>query len=162
MQYFVSDDILAIPESNSGKMEAFLKELEEKEKERELEESLEEEEDEEEFNRKRREKVAFEVENKAYYKRLESELTELVVRGLMEKIMPRLRDLWDGKVENSSRYTAWKKGGLARRALLYHMITHPFSDDQLKWVLDEIHVSCACYEILVDLVDNYQACSLKL
>merc|ERR1712210_274857 len=44
----------------------------------------------------------------------------------------------DGKVDNSSRYTAYKKGGLARRALLYHMITYPFSDDQLKWVLDEI------------------------
>ena len=60
----------------------------------------------------------------------------------METVMPHLADLWDGKVGNSSRYSAYKKGGLARRALLYHMITHPFSDDQLKWVLDEIFVSC--------------------
>ena len=48
-----ADDILAVPESNLGKMEAFLKELEEKGKERELEDSIEE--DEAEFNRKKQE-----------------------------------------------------------------------------------------------------------
>ena len=138
--YIFADDILAVPESNLDKIEAFLKELEEKEKERELEDSIEEK-DEEEFNKKRRAKEAFEAENKAYKERLETELTEPVVRGLMTKIMPQLTDLWNGKVDDSSRYSAWKKGGLAKRALLYHMITHPFSDDQLKWVLDEIFVS---------------------
>ena len=138
--YIFTDDILAVPESNLDKMEAFLKELEEKGKERELEDSTEEK-DEEEFNKKRRAKEAFEAENKVYKERLETELTEPVVRGLMERIMPQLTDLWNGKVDDSSRYSAWKKGGLARRALLYHMITYPFSDDQLKWVLDEIFVS---------------------
>ena len=79
--------------------------------------------------------------------KLKYELTEPVVRGLMAKIMPQLTDLWNGKVDDSSRYSAWKKGGLARRALLYHMITYPFSDDQLKWVLDEIFVSCGWTEL---------------
>ena len=123
-------------------MEEFLKDIEEKVKQRELEDSIDEKDKVEFINRKKKQE-AFEIENSAYKDRLESELTEPVVRSLMRKITPFLKILWNGEVgHNSPRYSAYKKGGLARRALLYHMITYPFTDDHLKWVLDEIFVSC--------------------
>ena len=123
-------------------MEEFLKDIEEKVKQRELEESIDEK-DKEEFMIRKTKQEAFEVENTAYKNRLETELTEPVVRSLMRKITPFLKNLWNGEAgHNSSRYSAYKKGGLARRALLYHMITYPFTDDHLKWVLEEIYVSC--------------------
>jgi hypothetical protein len=69
--------------------------------------------------------------------RLGKEVTEDVLRKLFKKNKSYLLKIFSGEVE-SSRHQAYHKGIRTRHALYYMMITDPFTDDQLKWTLDEI------------------------
>ena len=52
------------------------------------------------------------------------------IRGLLEEIKDGLRE--------SSRHEAFHKSLKTRQALLYTMITHPFTDKQVDWVYKEM------------------------
>ena len=80
-------------------------------------------------------------ENTKLKQRLDEELDEAATREAVRSNFGFLQDVWDGKVKESSRYKVFQQGGAARHGLLYHMITHPFSDSHLDWVMDEINVS---------------------
>ena len=69
--------------------------------------------------------------------RLESEVTEPVLRRMFEENLEYLRSIEEGK-EDSSRHKAFHKSTRTRHALYYTMITDPFTDEQLEWTLDEI------------------------
>jgi hypothetical protein len=83
--------------------------------------------------------IFVQAENACFRNRLDHELDEATTRSLVRANVSYIEDVWHGRVE-SSRYSAYQKGGWARHALLYHMITHPFSDSHLEWVLDEVKV----------------------
>ncbi len=48
------------------------------------------------------------------------------------------QSMWDGGNPDCSRYRAYRSGGRARSALLYTMITHPFTDEHIEWAMDEL------------------------
>eukprot|EP00095_Tigriopus_kingsejongensis_P009307 maker-scaffold320_size207635-snap-gene-0.8 protein:Tk09307 transcript:maker-scaffold320_size207635-snap-gene-0.8-mRNA-1 annotation:"PREDICTED: uncharacterized protein LOC100891944" len=83
------------------------------------------------------ESQAFELENVSYRDRLDRKLTEWKTRKVILDNMDYLQDVWDGKVE-SKRFQIFQKGGHSAHNLLYHMITDPFSDRHIDWILDEI------------------------
>ena len=69
--------------------------------------------------------------------RLSDEVTEAVVKELFNDNLVYLRKIWKGTAI-SARHNAFHKGGKSRHGLYYTMITDPFTDEQLKWTLDEI------------------------
>merc|ERR1712059_199364 len=69
--------------------------------------------------------------------RLEKELTRDEVTVMFRRNLTYLEKVWSGELE-SSRHKAYHKGIRTRHALYYMMITDPFTDEQLKWTLDEI------------------------
>lgn len=77
------------------------------------------------------------MENIAYRDRLDRELDEDRTRKIIRDNFGYLQDVWDGKVE-SRRYQIFHKGGPAAHALMYQMITDPFSDRHLDWIMAEI------------------------
>ena len=48
-----------------------------------------------------------------------------------------LQNIFDGKIK-SARHEAFHKSVRTRQALFYTMITDPFTDEQLDWVLEEM------------------------
>ena len=68
---------------------------------------------------------------------LSSEVTEDVVRKLFKENLEYLRDIWNGEA-NSERHRSYCEGANSRPGLYYIMVTDPFTDDQLKWTLEEI------------------------
>ncbi|XP_059085769.1 uncharacterized protein LOC131882589 [Tigriopus californicus] len=76
-------------------------------------------------------------ENIAFRERLDVELDEDRTRQAIRGNFQYLQDVWDGKVE-SKRYQIFKKGGPPAHALMFQMITDPFSDRHLDWIMAEI------------------------
>ncbi len=73
--------------------------------------------------------------------RLLEELDESRTRSLVRRNFSYLQKILDGNEEvESERARLYARGGQAREALLYTMITHPYSDNQLEWVVDELQV----------------------
>ena len=72
--------------------------------------------------------------------RLEDEVDEEKMRALVKENFEFIDQLWEGKIE-STRYTAYKKGGDTRNGLIYRIMTSAFSDNHYKWMMDEITVS---------------------
>ena len=70
---------------------------------------------------------------------MDADLSEERTRELFLAQVPRLQRLWDGE-EETPRSRAHRRGGHARSALLYAMITHPFTDEQIEWVMQEMKV----------------------
>ena len=69
--------------------------------------------------------------------RLATELTQPVLKTMFGNILGFLKDIKAGLIE-SSRHKAYYKSLKTRQALLYTMITHPFSDQQVDWTLKEL------------------------
>ena len=91
----------------------------------------------EEDRREKEERRARFRENAKLRNRLERELTEEKVRGTFRASIPYLKAIWKGR-EVSKRHEAYHKSVRTRQALYYTMITDPFTDDQLDWVLEEM------------------------
>lgn len=68
---------------------------------------------------------------------LATELTQPILRKMFADIRGFLEDIKDGLIE-SSRHKAFHKSLKTRQALLYTMITHPFTDKQVDWVYEEM------------------------
>ena len=68
---------------------------------------------------------------------LATKLTQPILRKMFAKIRSDLEDIKDGSIE-SSRHKAFYKSVKTRQALLYTMITHPFTDKQVDWVYEEM------------------------
>ena len=68
--------------------------------------------------------------------RLATELTQPVLKTMFGNILGFLEDIKAGLIE-SSRHKAYYKSLKTRQALLYTMITHPFTDQQVDWVYKE-------------------------
>ena len=69
--------------------------------------------------------------------RIQNELTERVIKEMFTGNKTYLEGVWSGEVE-SCRHKAFHGGIRSRQALYYKMITHPFTDNQVNWVLEEI------------------------
>ena len=69
--------------------------------------------------------------------RLEVEITESRLRTMFEENREYLQKIKDGKID-SARHKAFHQSTRTRHALFYSRITHPFSQDQVDWTLDEI------------------------
>ena len=68
---------------------------------------------------------------------LATKLTQPILRKMFANIRSDLEDIKDGLIE-SSRHKAFHKSLKTRQALLYTMITHPFTDKQVDWVYEEM------------------------
>ena len=137
------DDLLKLPErpdDGSKTTEEILDELDneiaERHKRHELDRAKVDQQIEEERRKKEERKARFR-ENAKLRNRLERELTEEKVRGTFRAIVPYLKAIWKGR-EVSKRHDAYHKSVRTRQALYYTMITDPFTDDQLDWVLEEM------------------------
>ena len=134
------DELLAMPERNEDgktidnildeedkeiakRQERHKKEMEKVEHEMELEEQ------------KRRDREARYVVNAGHRDRLAAEITQPVLRRMFDDNLEFLKSIRDGRTE-SSRHTAFHKNPMTRQALLYTMITHPFTDAQVDWTLE--------------------------
>ena len=87
--------------------------------------------------RKKEDREARYAANAINRKRLATELTQPVLKMMFGKIVGSLEDIKAGLIE-SSRHKAYFKSLKTRQALLYTMITHPFSDQQVDWTLKEL------------------------
>jgi len=137
------DDLLKLPErpdDGSKTQEEILDELDveiaKRHKRHELDSARVDKQIEEE-RKKKEERKARCKENAKLRNRLERELTEDKVRGTFRAIIPFLEAIWNGR-ETSRRHEAFHKSVRTRQALYYTMITDPFTDDQLDWVLEEM------------------------
>ena len=137
------DDLLKLPErpdDGSKTQEEILDELDveiaKRHKRHELDSARVDKQIEEE-RKKKEERKARCKENAKLRNRLERELTEDKVRGTFRAIIPFLEAIWNGR-ETSKRHEAFHKSVRTRQALYYTMITDPFTDDQLDWVLEEM------------------------
>ena len=134
------DELLAMPERNENgktidnildeedkeiakRQERHKKEMEKVEHEMELEEQ------------KRRDREARYVVNAGHRDRLAAEITQPVLRRMFDDNLEFLKSIRDGRTE-SSRHTAFHKNPMTRQALLYTLITHPFTDAQVDWTLE--------------------------
>ena len=75
--------------------------------------------------------------NALYRIKLETDLTEDVLRQMFHDNLDYLTRISKGQ-EESSRHTLYHESIRSRHTLLYSMITDPFTEDQLKWTLEEI------------------------
>jgi len=75
--------------------------------------------------------------NAVYRDQLETEITEPVLRQMFSNNLEYLQNIQAGRIP-SSRHTAFHKSCRTRHALLYKMITDPFTDKQLDWTLEEM------------------------
>ena len=139
------DELLTLPEKSDdvedGKsMEEILDELdvqiaEQKEKDRLKIEKLDED---ARIQQKRKEdREARYAANAIYRDRLATELTRPVLLEMFANIRECLEDIKEG-VGESSRHEAFHKSLKTRQALFYTMITHPFTDEQVDWVYEEM------------------------
>jgi len=80
----------------------------------------------------------FEAENGQWRDRLEAELTKPLLEQMFQDNIQYITSIWDGSLQ-TSRHDSWNIGGGPRRGLMFRMITHPFSDDQLAWTTSCIH-----------------------
>ena len=69
--------------------------------------------------------------------RLENEIGEELFREMFSNNLQYLMGIWSGTVE-SFRHTAYHKSVPTRVALFYQMITDPFTELQVDWLLEEI------------------------
>jgi len=69
---------------------------------------------------------------------LEAELTKPLLEQMFQDNIQYITSIWDGSLQ-TSRHDSWNIGGGPRRGLMFRMITHPFSDDQLAWTTSCIH-----------------------
>lgn len=137
------DDLLKLPErpdDGSKTQEEILDELDveiaRKHKRHELDSAKVDKQIEEERKKKEERKARCKA-NAKLRNRLEKELSEEKVRGIFRDIIPHLEAIWNGQ-EDSKRHEAFHKSVRTRQALYYTMITDPFTDDQLDWVLEEM------------------------
>ena len=137
------DDLLKLPErpdDGSKTQEEILDELDveiaKRHKRHELDSAKVDKQIEEE-RRKKEERKARCKANAKLRNRLEKELSEEKLRGIFRDIIPHLEAIWNGQ-KDSKRHEAFHKSVRTRQALYYTMITDPFTDDQLDWVLEEM------------------------
>ena len=138
------DELLSLPEKpddEDGKsMDELLDELdvqiaEQKEKDRLKMEQLDED---ARIQQKRKEdREARYAANAVYRDRLATEVTRPVLLKMFANIREYLEEIREG-VRESSRHQAFHKSLKTRQALLYTMITHPFTDKQVDWVYEEM------------------------
>ena len=79
------------------------------------------------------------TENACLRDRLDDEMGEKEIHELFQKNEKFFERVWAGETD-SMRYKAFHNGAQSRHALMFRMIVHPFGDDHLKWVLDDITV----------------------
>ena len=75
-------------------------------------------------------------ENAVLKEKLAAGLTKPVLVEMFEKNVPYLTDIREGRVV-SARHNSFHKSPMTRQALLYTIITHPFTDEQLDWTYEE-------------------------
>jgi len=68
--------------------------------------------------------------------RLAEELTRDKLVELFEENVSYLTDIREGKIE-SERHKLFHQNSQSRQSLLYRMITHPFTDEQVDWTYEE-------------------------
>jgi len=90
-----------------------------------------------EVQREREERRRRSRRNAKLRDRLEEEMGEEAVRAMFARSLTHLEGIRAGSVA-SRRHAAFHQSVRARQALFYTMITHPFTDDQLAWVLEEM------------------------
>jgi len=76
------------------------------------------------------------AENAELRDKLTAGLTQQAVKDLFEKNLPYLEGIREGTIE-SARHDDFHKSSGSRQALLYKMITHPFTEDQVDWTFEE-------------------------
>ena len=76
------------------------------------------------------------AENAVLRDKLTEGLTRPALKDLFEKNLPYLEGIKEGSIE-SPRHDDFHKGPSTRQALLYKMITHPFTDEQVDWTYEE-------------------------
>ena len=76
------------------------------------------------------------AENAVLRDKLTEGLTRPALKELFEKNLPYLEGIKEGSIE-SPRHDDFHKGPSSRQALLYKMITHPFTDEQVDWTFEE-------------------------
>ena len=134
------DELLAMPERNEdGKtMDEILDEVDAeiaKRQEKHKKEMEKVKRDIELQEQERRDREARYVVNAGHRDRLAAEITQPVLRRMFDDNLEFLKSIRDGRTE-SSRHTAFHKNPMTRQALLYTMITHPFTDAQVDWTLE--------------------------
>ena len=134
------DELLAMPERNEdGKtMDEILDEVDEEIAKRQEKHKKEMEKvgrDMELLEQERRDREARYVVNAGHRDRLAAEITQPVLRRMFDDNLEFLKSIRDGRIE-SSRHTAFHKNPMTRQALLYTLITHPFTDAQVDWTLE--------------------------
>ena len=91
------------------------------------------------IEKQREKKAALEKrmnENSILRDRLTTGLTKSALKELFEKNIPYLTDIREGRIV-SARHNSFHKDPQSRQDLLYRMITHPFTDEQVDWTYDE-------------------------
>ena len=134
------NNLLAMPERNEdGKtMDEILDEVDEEIAKRQEKHKKEMEKvgrDMELLEQERRDREARYVVNAGHRDRLAAEITQPVLRRMFDDNLEFLKSIRDGRTE-SSRHTAFHKNPMTRQALLYTLITHPFTDAQVDWTLE--------------------------
>ena len=76
-------------------------------------------------------------ENALLRNRLEQEISETKLKCMFDSNLDYLKSIEKGEIF-SARHMDFHKSESARQALLYRMITDPFTDEQVDWVLKEL------------------------
>ena len=137
------DELLTLPEKpeDDGKsMDELLDDLdvqiaEQKEKHRLQIEKLDE--DAKIQQRRKEDREARYAANAINRNRLATELTQPVLKKMFANIRGFLEEIKAGLCK-STRHQAYHKSLKTRQALLYTMITHPFTDQQVDWAYEEL------------------------
>ena len=73
--------------------------------------------------------------NFIYRSRIQNEITETELKKLFSENKDFLQSVYDG-VTFSARHQAFHKSETTRQAMLYKLVTEPFSNDQINWTLE--------------------------
>lgn len=87
---------------------------------------------------KEKDALRFELENAKLRDRLQEEVSEIVIEELFMQNIEFIEGVYTGTIE-TDRLMTWKVGGGPRLGLMYRMITHPFTDEQINWTMNLIH-----------------------
>ena len=136
------DDLLKLPETvgDTGlTMDEILDKVDEEIKEHQTKHEAEMKKLDQTLEKQREEAAALDrrMEANALLRdRLAEELTRDKLVELFEENVSHLTDIREGKIV-SERHILFHQNSQSRQSLLYRMITHPFTDDQVDWTYEE-------------------------
>ena len=92
----------------------------------------------EEERKKRKERRMRYRSNSLLRDRIKTELTQVRLRKMFQKNKDYLQNIFDGKIK-SVRHEAFYKSVRTRQAHFYTIISYPFTDEELDWILEEMN-----------------------